>query len=484
MTFYKNSLRLAALLIFIVLAAFGARAAVEQQPQPEQRTRLAIVIGNSNYQSNRLERLPNAANDARQLSASLRRLNFEVLSQTDLAAEDFKKLFAEAEARLPEASAVLIFYAGHGIQIKGENYLLPIDTPDPDNVEKLTGKAIKLNDVIARFASRERQTFIFLDACRNNPMGAGADINNGLAQIEVGENTFVAFATQPGNVTVDGSGENSPFTTALLKNLEIPGLSISDMMIRVRNETEALTLGRQVPWDQSNLREQFYFTEQQVLDPTQLSASLSRILADPSAKEKLQIELASNDLQTAVLIVGQTLRSVESTQSAPQSGPSGTQVASLSNLEGARQSVVSGLETLIVGSSSSEDEQKATELARSVQTELRRLGCYRMEVDGDWGKGSIRALTDYYRNTKQTAATTEPTVELLGDLFLRSGRICKQPVVVKKTKQTTVASEGKTSRNGGKATAKQRATKRGSGGTRPAAPPPDISGGIGIGGVF
>ncbi|TIT82561.1 MAG: caspase family protein, partial [Mesorhizobium sp.] len=139
----------------------------------------------------------------------------------------------------------------------------------------------------------------------------GASTADGLAQVEVGENIFVAFATQPGNTTVDGAGDNSPFTTALLQNIEIPGLSISDMMIRVRNETEALTLGRQVPWDQSNLREQFYFTEQQVLDPTQLSASLSRILSDPVAKEKLQVELASNDLQTAVIIGGQTLRSVE-----------------------------------------------------------------------------------------------------------------------------------------------------------------------------
>ena len=254
----------------------------------------------------------------------------------------------------------------------------------------------------------------------------------------------MAFATQPGNVTVDGAGENSPFTAALLKNVEIPGLSISDMMIRVRNETEALTVGRQVPWDQSNLREQFYFTEQQVLDPALLSASLSRILSDPVAKEKLQVELASNDLQTAVLIVGQTLRSVDVSAPAgasPQAagtGAAGTQVASLSppeSLEGARQSAVSGIETLIVGTSANEPgEDKATELARSIQTELRRLGCYRTAVDGDWGKGSIRALTDYYRNTKQNVASTEPTVGLLGDLFLRSGRICKQPVIVKKVK--------------------------------------------------
>ncbi len=107
------------------------------------------------------------------------------------------------------------------------------------------------------------------------------------------------------------------------------------MMIRVRNETESLTVGRQVPWDQSNLREQFYFTEQQVLDPAQLSASLSQILSDPIAKQKLQIELASNDLQTAVLIVGQTLRSVGVPQPSAATAPAaGTQVASLTALEG------------------------------------------------------------------------------------------------------------------------------------------------------
>lgn len=482
MTFQRGFLRLAAILLLTLAVLSGARAAVEETPSAEPRNRLAIVIGNSNYQSARLDRLTNAANDADRLSESLRRLNFDVLSQTDLTSDGFRKLLEDAERRLPKATAVLIFYAGHGIQLQGENYLLPVDTPDPDSIDSLTSRAIRLNDVIARFASRDRQTFIFLDACRNNPMGQAA--GNGLAQVEVGENTFVAFSTQPGNVTVDGSGQNSPFTTALLKNVEIPGLSISDMMIRVRNETEALTVGRQVPWDQSNLREQFYFTEQQVLDPAQLSASLSRILSDPAAKAKLQVELASNDLQTAVLIVGQTLRSVEIPSQSNEPLTVGTQVASLS---GARQSVVSGLETLIVGANPGEtDQQKATELARSVQTELRRLGCYRMEVDGDWGSGSSRALADYYRNTNRQVASAEPTVQLLGDLFLESGRICKAPVMVKKVKQTNVASGD----NGGSGASKagkggkQRNGKKSSAASRPAAPPPDISGGIGIGGVF
>ncbi|UVK47960.1 caspase family protein [Mesorhizobium sp. AR07] len=484
---YRNRsfLRIPAFLLLLFAASICAHAAIEQTPSSPSRNRLAIVIGNSDYQSSRLEHLPNAANDATRLSESLKRLNFEVLTGTDLSTEGFAKLLRDADAKLPTTSAVLIFYAGHGVQLNGENYLLPVDTPDPESLEKLTAHAIKLNDVIARFARRDRQTFIFLDACRNNPLGPGAGAGNGLAQVDVGENTFVAFATQPGNVTADGGGANSPFTVALLKNLEIPGLSISDMMIRVRNETEALTVGRQVPWDQSNLREQFYFTEQQVLDPAQLSASLSRILADPIAKKRLQVELASNDLQTAVLIVGQTLRSVEIP--GPSAGlpePVGTQVANLSpteSVEEAHQSVVSGLETLIVGASAGEaDKGKAGDLARSVQTELRRLGCYRTQVDGDWGTGSVRALADYYKNTKQVASTTEPTVGLLGDLFLRSGRICKQPVIVK-AKPAKVASDAGSSRTGSSRNTAKRSQVAP---RRPAAPPPDISGGIGIGGVF
>ncbi|WEX10850.1 caspase family protein [Chelativorans sp. AA-79] len=468
------------LFAFFAFAAAQAWAAAETDPAATERKRLAIVLGNSTYDSERYEDLANAANDARKLSESLTRLNFDVLTGTDLKGEELENLIEEAEAKLADYGAVVVFYAGHGVQFKGENYLLPVDTPDPDSVESLTSRAAKLNDIITRLSSRDRQTFIFLDACRNNPLGEGA--GDGLAQVEVGENTFIAFATQPGNVTVDGAGENSPFTTALLKNIEIPGLSISDMMIRVRNETEALTVGRQVPWDQSNLREQFYFTEQQVLDSASLSASLSKILSNPSMKEKLLTQLASSDLQTAVLVLGEQLRSVE-VDTPGQQAIGGQQVASLAPalaIEDAQKSVVSGLETLIVGSTSGDDEAKHIDLVKSVQTELRRVGCYRMTVDGDWGKGSVRALKDYYRFTDQAESTLEPNVDLLGELFLRSGRVCKQPVKVKPAVTARAAPENQPAR---------RARGGGGGGTAqrapaPAAPPPDISSGIGIGGVF
>lgn len=469
----------------ILLGALGAPAAVEQNPSPIPPDRLAIVIGNSTYAGGGLLYLPNAANDANALSQTLKRLNFDVLTGIDLSKAGFEKLFSDAAAKLPRVDSVLIFYAGHGVQIQGENYLVPTDA-NAQNIDSLQAGSIKLNDVLARFASRVRQTFIFLDACRNNPVAGANGSGAGLAQVDVGENSFIAFATQPGNVTVDGNGQNSPFTTALVHNLEIPGLSISDMMIRVRNETEALTVGRQVPWDQSNLREQFYFTEQQTLDPAQLSASLSHILSDPVAKQKLEQELASYDLQTAVLIVGQTLRSVDIAGQSPAAPPAGgTKVASLAQGEGmaeTRRDVVSGLKTLIVGTAESQGGGGETNsLARNVQTELRRLGCYRLDVDGDWGNGSIRALTDYYRNRKQPVASTDPTYELLSDLFLQSGRVCKQPVVIKKKDR---AGTKLVSDDDGPSASRAKSGKKARANRAPAAPPPDISGGIGIGGIF
>jgi hypothetical protein len=329
-------------------ASLPALAATETENVQNQRGRLAIVIGNSNYESARYEDLANASNDATRLSDALKRLNFEVATGIDMTSQQLNDMLRGYETKLDSYSAVLIFYAGHGVAFNNENYLLPVDALDPDSVGKLTERAVKVTDVIARFASRDRPTFIFLDACRNNPLGPNAPGGgNGLVQIEVGENTFVTFATQPGRVTVDGAGANSPFTTALLQNLEIPGLGISDMMIRVRNETEKLTLGKQVPWEQSDLREQFYFTEQQVLDSGELSATLNRILEVPSMKEKLLVQLASADsnLQSTVLLLGKQLPSVRSVEV----GTAGQQVASLDlGPDGTRKTVASDIQSLLV----------------------------------------------------------------------------------------------------------------------------------------
>lgn len=236
--------------------------------------RLAIVIGNSSYKY--VEALKNPKNDAQLISKALRRLNFDVVERQNLDFSSFVKLIEESSKKAANYDAVLFFYAGHGFQLSGRNFLVPVDArlKDRKGIEKET---IALDDVVSKLDARNRQTLIFLDACRNNPIPSAANadgVQSGLAEMKAGSGTFVAFATQPGNVTNDGAGNNSPFSLALANNLADAGNSISDMMIKVRNEVEQTTLGRQTPWDQSSLRSQFYFNphseESEALTPEDL----------------------------------------------------------------------------------------------------------------------------------------------------------------------------------------------------------------------
>ncbi|MEO0829868.1 MAG: caspase family protein, partial [Pseudomonadota bacterium] len=215
---------------------------------------------NSAYEN--LYSLKNAAKDAQDVARTLETLDFDVTLITDADEASFweqLEAFA-ARADAEDAESTLFYFSGHAFQLDGTNYLVPSDAAltGRDAIETETWR---LDEIVGRLEDRNRQTLIFLDACRNNPMPEGrrGATQSGLAKLETGSGTFVAFATQPNNVTADGSGDNSPFTSALLDSMNTKGISISDMMIEVRNEVEDKTFGRQTPWDQSSLRAQFYF---------------------------------------------------------------------------------------------------------------------------------------------------------------------------------------------------------------------------------
>jgi hypothetical protein len=200
-------------------------------------------------------------------------------------------------------------------------------------------------------------------------------------------------------------------------------------------------------------------------------------------KEKLLVQLASadTDLQSTVLLLGRQLPTLRSVGASSTQEPAGQQVASL-DLGEERKTVASDIEALLVLGKSEEspDNAPAFDLNRRVQTELSRVGCYRQAIDGEWGPGSRRALGDYLKRTKQDGGALEPSVELLGDLFLRSGRICRQPVAAPKTATLSKQSTGNRAKVTGRSERKTPRTAR----SRPAAPPPDIGAGIGIGGIF
>jgi hypothetical protein len=231
--------------------------------------RVALVVGNSAYEH--IPPLRNPKNDAGDLTAKLEGLGFEVFGGTDLDRRALVQALIRFGRAAEKAEVALFFYAGHGLQVNGQNYLVPVDAMVEFESE-IDLSLVSLSGVMQQLDRGSRTNIVFLDACRDNPfakqlarsMGnrSAVALNKGLGRIQSGSGTFIAFATQPDAVAADGSGRNSPFTTALLSHIATPGQSISDMMIEVRNDVIASTNGAQVPWDSSSLTGRFSFVAQ------------------------------------------------------------------------------------------------------------------------------------------------------------------------------------------------------------------------------
>jgi hypothetical protein len=227
--------------------------------------RVALVVGNSAYQHT--TPLKNPTNDANDVAAALTRLGFDVVVGIDLDYGGLRQRVRQFSDKLPGAEVALFFYAGHGLQVAGKNYLAPVDARLESEAD-LDFATVDLDLVIRNMERENRTNIVFLDACRDNPMATNlarrmgtrsASIGRGLARVETGVGTLIAFATQPGNVALDGAGRNSPFTTALLQTIEKPNLPLGEVMISVRNSVLRMTGGKQVPWEHSSLTGQFYF---------------------------------------------------------------------------------------------------------------------------------------------------------------------------------------------------------------------------------
>ena len=254
-------MRRAYLLIFSFLLVLTAFA------HPASARRVALVIGNSAYEH--ATPLANPKNDAQAVSAVLKKLGFEVITGLDLTQAQLGETIRSFARAIRGAKTALFFYAGHGLQVQGNNYLAPIDAKLGDEAD-LEFETVRLETVLRQMEREPRTNLVFLDACRDNPLARNlartmgtrsANVGRGLARIESGIGTLIAFATQPGNVALDGSGHNSPFTTALLRHIETPNLDVALLMRRVREEVIANTNSRQVPWSNSSLTGTFAFLE-------------------------------------------------------------------------------------------------------------------------------------------------------------------------------------------------------------------------------
>ncbi|WP_333869310.1 MULTISPECIES: caspase family protein [Leisingera] len=223
--------------------------------------RLALVIGNSAYGS--VQPLDNPGRDARLMAETLERLGFDVTLAVDAPQLEMKRAIARFGRKLRGAgqdATGLFYYAGHGVQSFGSNYLLPVDVALSDAAD-LDLMAVEAQSVLRQMASaRNRTNIVILDACRNNPFKAVADLNeSGLAEMKAPTGTFLAYATAPGEVALDGEGENSPFTEALAREIVVPGAPVEQVFKQVRRAVLEQSGGGQTPWDTSSLVSDFTF---------------------------------------------------------------------------------------------------------------------------------------------------------------------------------------------------------------------------------
>jgi uncharacterized caspase-like protein len=234
--------------------------------------RVALVIGNGGYEH--LPHLDNPPNDASLIAATLTSLGFEVIGakeQTNLDHHQFQRVIREFGAKLTGGGVGLFYYAGHGVQVQGVNYLVPVDA-NPTTVADVDFDLIDAGLVLKQMETAgSKLNVVILDACRNNPFGGRGlrDAGGGLAQMRAPQGTLISYATQPGNVAMDGIGGHSPYTSALVDAMQQPGVPLLEVFNDVGVVVDKKTGGTQQPGvSASPLEGNFYF-----LGPTTVNVS-------------------------------------------------------------------------------------------------------------------------------------------------------------------------------------------------------------------
>ncbi|MGJ5046611.1 caspase family protein [Bradyrhizobium oligotrophicum] len=231
-------------------------AAIPQGAEP----RVALVIGNASYQN--APPLETPDNDAHAVAKLLNSAGFEVITATDLTQNEMLKVVEDFSSRVAAHgpnTVAMVYYAGHGVQLAGENYLIPIDARISAPSDLTTG-TIRLVDLMATLdAIPSRMRIVVLDACRNNPFPAINDAGRGLAIVDAPNGSILGYSTSPGAEALDGRGEHSPYAQAFLNLARQPNLPIEQLFKRIRLQVNQTTDGRQTPWESSSLTGDFTF---------------------------------------------------------------------------------------------------------------------------------------------------------------------------------------------------------------------------------
>ena len=368
--------------------------------------RVALIIGNSAYQHT--AQLKNPSNDASDMAEKLKQLGFEVIDGTDLSKAEMERRIRTFAARLDDADVGLFFYAGHGFQVDGKNFLAPIDASLKSDAD-VDFEAIELDLVLKQMERNARVSIVFLDACRDNPLASNLaqsrslQLGRGLAQVEKAVGMMIAFSTQPGNVALDGEGRNSPFTHALLTHIDQQGTTINDLMVEVRKDVLAETGGKQVPWENSSLTGQFYFKPSEPKSTAEQSAETAAQIA-ALRQEIERLQTSQGDLlkaqQEQLEILKQKLDS-EAKKAAGLPETATTRVIAVEPATPGASTAAAPAETAKVAAVDAASPTTAPQasdtasptldmaaLSKEIQTKLKDFSCYGGKIDASWGSGT------------------------------------------------------------------------------------------------
>ncbi len=405
-------LRLAAILQVVLLPLTGEAWA---------ERRVALVIGNGAYEH--APALRNPGNDADGMAALLGTLGFEVESGRDLGRAAMETLIRRFGRAATGADVALVFYAGHGLQVDGDNWLLPVDTRLED-VRDLEFEAVNLTTVLRQVEGSSAR-IVMLDACRDNPLasqmqmaGATRSVGRGLARVEAADvGTLIAFATSPGSTAADGKGRHSPFTAALLKHLGEPGLEIRQTMTRVRQAVVTASNGRQTPWENASLTGDLYLAGlPQAAEKAPLAPPETISQAAPFDERQIELAFWSS--------IEDSSKS-DDFKAYLDRYPDGAFAQLARNRLAALQASTEPAESSLADKPNSTPDPR--ELARMLQVELLRVGCNPGTPDGEWGAKSRRALERFNREADTNLRTQSASAEAL-EVVGAHGKVCSAAV--------------------------------------------------------
>ncbi|HMM92917.1 caspase family protein [Bradyrhizobium sp.] len=474
-------------------AAAAAAVLFVSEPALAEK-RVALVLGNSNYQN--VAPLANPVNDSARIAATLKDAGFDVVdSRRDLAAGETRRALRDFADRARDADIAVVYYAGHGIEVDGANYLIPVDARLERDTD-VYDEAFSLDRILIAIEPAKKLRLVILDACRDNPFArsmkrtvASRAIGQGLAKVEpTSPNVLIAYSAKAGSTAADGDGQNSPFTSALSHHLTKPGLDVRRAFGFVRDEVLKTTNNRQEPFVYGSLggedvplvpaprqapvaaapaapamsaqaeARRDYELALQIGNKSALNAflaqypdgfyaSLAKLQLDKIAAEDARVaatEKARLAEQERVRLVAEgAQRSQQAKAEAEAMAAEQARVAAEKAKQVAQEQAAAAEQKRVAAESAAADRaptpapaDKAVNVAaltpapaqpdvtKSVQSELRRVGCLSGNADGNWNNASQRSLTQFNRYAGTRLDTRVASVDTLDTIKLKSSRVC------------------------------------------------------------